>query len=96
MAKQPLSEHNGYLEEVNTGLDILWDTAKRIVEQVLSFRPDVVGCLLHSGWAPLKAALMLWEATQLELFPAVVKTNLGREKFQSYRAGTKTDGTGKS
>jgi hypothetical protein len=94
MGKQALSMHNSYLEEVNAGLDILWDTAKRIVDQTLSFQPDVVVCLLHSGWAPLKAALMLWEATQNDPFPAVAKTNLGREKYQAYQVGNKTVGTG--
>jgi hypothetical protein len=94
MAKQTLCEHDRYLQEVNTGLELLWDTAKRIVDQVLCFRPDVVVCLLHSGWAPLKAALMLWEATQVGPFPAIVKTNLGREKFQFYQVGSKSIGTG--
>ena len=94
MSPQALSKHNSYLEEVNAGLEILWDTANRIVDQTLSFRPDVVVCLLHSGWAPLKAALMLWEATQAEPFPAVVKTNLGREKYQAYQVSNKSVGTG--
>jgi hypothetical protein len=94
MAKLGLTEQKSYLEEVNTGLDILWDTAIRIVEQALSFRPDVVVCLLHSGWAPLKAALMLWEATQKEPFPPVVKTNLGREKLELYRKSPKKLKTG--
>jgi hypothetical protein len=94
MAKQVFPEHISYLQDVNTGLDILWDTARRIVDQMLSFRPDVVVCLLHSGWAPLKAALMLWEATQGIPFPPVAKTNLGREKYQAYQVGNKTVGTG--
>jgi hypothetical protein len=94
MGKQVLRKHNSCLEEVNAGLDILWETAKRIVEQTISFRPDVVVCLLHSGWAPLKAALMLWDATQPEPYPVVVKTNLGREKYQAYHVGNKTVGTG--
>jgi len=89
-----LTEQRNHQEEVNAGLKILWDTAIRIVEQALSFRPDVVLCLLHSGWAPLKAALMLWEATQAEPFPPVVKTNLGREKFKYYQVGSKSIGTG--
>jgi hypothetical protein len=94
MSKHGLNEHNSYLEEVNAGLEILWDTANRIVAQTISFRPDVVVCLLHSGWAPLKAALMLWEATQPGPFPMVVKTNLGREKYQAYTVGNKSVGTG--
>jgi hypothetical protein len=94
MAKQTLPEHDNDLEEVNAGLDILWNTARKIVGQVLSFQPDVVVCLMHSGWAPLKAALMLWKATQAQPFPPVVKTNLGREKFQSYHASTKADRVG--
>jgi hypothetical protein len=94
MGKQALTKHNSYLDEVNAGLDILWDTAKRIAAQTLSFQPDVVVCLLHSGWAPLRAAIMLWEATQVEPFPVVVKTNLGREKYQAYQVSNKTIGTG--
>jgi hypothetical protein len=94
MAKGVLIGQDSYLEAVNAGLEILWDTAKRIVAQTLSFQPDVVVCLLHSGWAPLKAAMMLWEATQTEPFPMVVKTNLGREKYQSYQVSNKTVGTG--
>ena len=81
-----------YKDEANEGLEILWDTAKEVVDKVLEFKPDVIISLLHSGWAPAKAARMLWQATQSKPFPPVVKTNLGREKFNAYAGSSKTAG----
>ena len=94
MEGQTLSDQQAYLDEVNSGLENLWDTAKRIVEQALSFQPDVVVCLMHSGWVPLRAAMQLWEATQAGPFPAVARTNLGREKLALYRESPKEVRTG--
>jgi hypothetical protein len=84
-----ISPHNSYREEVIEGLDLLWEVAVQVVCRILSFQPDVVVALLHSGWAPAKAARMLWQATQAEAFPPLVKTNLGREKISFYPGGSK-------
>jgi hypothetical protein len=81
-------------DEVIEGLDVLWEVAVKVVRRILSFQPDVVVALLHSGWAPTKAARMLWEATRAEPFPPLVKTNLGREKISFYPGGSKKIGVG--
>jgi hypothetical protein len=86
--------YSSYREEVNEGLDLLWEVAVQVVRRILAFQPDVVVALLHSGWAPAKAARMLWQATQAEPFPPLVKTNLGREKISLYPGGSKRFGAG--
>jgi hypothetical protein len=92
MTKQPTPVNRSNQEIVNEGLALLWNTAKRVVAQIQSFQPDIVLSLLHSGWAPAKAALMLWNATQKSPFPPLVKTNLGREKIKAYPGGSKKIG----
>jgi hypothetical protein len=86
--------YSSYREEVNEGLDLLWEVAVQVVRRILSFQPDVVVALLHSGWAPAKAARILWQATRAEPFPPLVKTNLGREKISFYPGGSKKIGVG--
>jgi hypothetical protein len=88
MEKQ-ISPHGSYRKEVIEGLDVLWEVAVKVVSRILSFQPDVVVALLHSGWAPAKAARMLWQATRAEPFPPLVKTNLGREKISFYPGSSK-------
>ncbi len=92
MAKQSFPKNRSYQEEVEEGLEIVWDTAQRVVSQVLDFKPDGVVSLLHSGWVPVKAAQILWQATQPTPFPPLVKTNLGREKIMLYPGGRKKVG----
>jgi hypothetical protein len=92
MAKHLTPSNRSYREEVKEGLDILWDTANRIVIHIQEFIPQVVISLLHSGWAPAKAARMLWQATQTDPFPPLVMTNLGREKLIAYPGGSKKVG----
>ena len=89
-----ISPRSSYRVDVIEGLDLLWDVAVKVVGRILSFQPDVVVALLHSGWAPAKAARMLWQATQVEPFPPLVKTNLGREKISFYPGGSKKFGPG--
>jgi hypothetical protein len=93
MEKQ-IPPHSSYREDVIEGLDVLWEVAVKVVVRILSFQPDVVLALLHSGRAPVEAARMLWQATQVEPFPPVVKTNLGREKISLYPGGSKKVGAG--
>lgn len=80
------------MEETQSTLDDLWKAATRICEEIISFQPDVVVGLMHSGRIPLFAAIQVWRRTQPAPFPPTIYTNLGREKFARYNESDERPG----
>jgi hypothetical protein len=72
------------LEDLQPTLNRFWETATRICDEVLSFRPDAVVALMHAGRVPLSAAIQLWTETRPAPFAPTIYTNLGSEKFARY------------
>jgi hypothetical protein len=67
-------------------LNRFFPAAAEICNEILDFQPDLVMCLMHSGWLPLYAGIELWKHTQRAPFPPTIRVNLGREKFHRYDA----------
>lgn len=65
-------------------LDKLFLSACSVCDNILNLQPDLLLCLMHSGWAPTYAAQVLWQHTQTQPFPPVVCSNIGLEKAHLY------------
>lgn len=71
-------------DKYKTAAKVLWEHAVEICNLTHSWRPDFTLILLHSAIGPFTAAEELWQQSFGELYPNVVKTNIGREKLDRY------------
>ena len=67
-------------------LDALYQLGRRICTEIERIQPEIVIGLAHSGWMPVVVAQALWAESHTTPFPLTVRTNIGHEKYEFYRA----------
>jgi hypothetical protein len=82
-------------ETSQANLDKIFKSACSVCDNILEFKPDLLLCLMHSGWGPTFAAQVLWQHTQIEPFPPVARTNIGREKAYVFSEANRVYATGR-
>jgi len=59
----------------------IYNTAREICNEIISFQPDLIVGVAHSGWMPVQASKKLWSITQKTDFPNAFRINIGHEKL---------------
>lgn len=72
-------------------LESLYELARGVCAEVDDLQPELVVGLAHSGWMVVTAAQACWHATRQTCFPPALRTNLGQEKHEIYRAEFSSD-----